>query len=110
MGAEALVESDPSGAQARRDPRPLSRQVALPCLTGPLWAPPQPHRRLLAGDEGPHWSGTVFCRSASALPAHAPSTHGPSRASNLCVSLVVDSASNLVGAAHSGVSGPALDR
>src|SRR5712664_3828906 len=45
-------------------------------LTCPLWAPPQPHRRLLARAEGPHWRRTMFCRSASALPAHAPSTHG----------------------------------
>src|SRR5439155_11947763 len=84
---------------ARRDPRPLSRQGALPCLTGPWWPSPQPHRRLLAREEGPHWSGPVFCRSASAVPAHTPSPHGPSSTSDLCVSLVADSASNLVGAA-----------
>ena len=34
-------------------------------------------------DERRDWSGTVFCRSASALPAHPPSAHGPSRATHL---------------------------
>src|SRR6516165_5855668 len=90
---------DPSGAQARRDPRPLPRHVAFPFLTGPLWAPPQSHRRLLARDEGRDRCRTVFSSSASALPAHATSAYGPSGATHVCVSLVADSASNFAGSA-----------
>jgi hypothetical protein len=56
---------------------------ALPFLTGPLWAPPQPYRRLLARDEGRDRCRTVFSYSASALPAHATSAHGPSGATYL---------------------------
>src|SRR5262245_30483032 len=41
----------------------------------------------------------MFSRSTSALPAHAPCAHGASRATDLCVSLAIDSASNFVGAA-----------
>src|SRR5262249_23007313 len=71
---------------------PLPRYVSLPLLTAPLWAPPQPHRRLLAGDEGHHRSWTVFCRSPSVIPAHTPGAHGAPRATDLYVSLVVHSA------------------
>ena len=41
----------------------------------------------------------MLSRSASALPAHASSAHGASRATNIYISLVANSASNLVGAA-----------
>src|SRR6266446_5939300 len=76
-----------------------SWKVSVTFLAGSLRPPSQSHRRVLAGDEGQDWRWPVFSRSASALPAHAPRTHGPSRATNICVSLVADSASNLVGAA-----------
>src|SRR6266446_298726 len=74
-------------------------QVALPFLPGPLWPPSQPHRRLLAGDEGHHWRRSVFFRSASALPPHTPGPYGTLRATNLCVPLVVHSPSDFMGAA-----------
>src|SRR5215211_7010736 len=41
----------------------------------------------------------MFSRSPSALPAHTPGAYGTSRATHLCVSLVVDSASYFAGAA-----------
>jgi len=41
----------------------------------------------------------VLSRSASALPTHASSAYGASRATNIYISLVANSASNLVGAA-----------
>src|SRR5262245_34585676 len=41
----------------------------------------------------------MFSRSTSALPPHAPRAHGASRATDLYVSLAIDSASNFVGAA-----------
>ena len=63
-------QRDPSGAQARRDPRPLPWQVSLPFLTRPLWAPPQSHRRLLAGDEGRH-----RCRTLLAICMHSTGAH-----------------------------------
>jgi hypothetical protein len=100
---------DPSGAQARRDPRPLSGQMALPFFTSPWWAPPQPHRRLRAGDEGRHWRGTMLARSPCALPAYPPRAHRASRTAHLCVPLVTHFASNSVGvasypSAHAGYS------
>src|SRR5215472_10205153 len=42
----------------------------------------------------------MFSRSPAALPAHAPRAHGASRATDLCISLAIDSASNFVGAAY----------
>src|SRR5262249_8467563 len=42
----------------------------------------------------------MFSRSPSALPAHTPGAYGTSRATHLCVSLVVDSASYFAGAAR----------
>src|SRR5262252_5110995 len=47
----------------------------------------------------------MFSRSPSALPAHAPRAHGASRATDLCVSLAIDSASNFVGAAGCAEAG-----
>src|SRR5207237_2400740 len=94
-------QRDPSGAQARCDPRALPRQVALPFLTGPLWPPPEPHRRLLARDEGHHQRWTMVWHSPATLSAHAPGAHGASRAPHLCVPLVAHSASNFAGPAVS---------
>src|SRR5207237_6826500 len=91
---------EPSGPQTRRDPRPLPRQISLPFLTGPLWTPPQPYRRLLAGDEGHDRRWTMFWRSSPALPAHPPGADGASRAPHLCVSLVAHSASDFAGPAR----------
>src|SRR5207244_12780338 len=93
-------QRDPSGAQARCDPRALPRQVALPFLTGPLWPPPEPHRRLLARDEGHHQRWTMVWHSPATLSAHAPGAHGASRAPHLCVPLVAHSASNFAGPAQ----------
>src|SRR5439155_21533483 len=92
-------ERESSGAQARRDPRPRPRQVSLPLLAGPWWPPPEPHRRLLARDEGYDRGRTMFCRSPSVLPAHTPGAYGTSRATHLRVSLVVYSASYFADAA-----------
>src|SRR5437016_5964259 len=41
----------------------------------------------------------MFCRSPSVVPANASGTHGTSRATDLCVSLVAHSASYFTGAA-----------
>src|SRR5262249_10971527 len=79
------------------------QQVSSPFLTGPLWPSPQSYRRLLARDEGCHRGRTMFSRSPSALPAHTPGAYGTSRATHLCVSLVVDSASYFAGAAVGGM-------
>src|SRR5215510_6313408 len=89
----------PSGAQARRDPRPLPRQVALPFLTGPLWPPSQTHRRLLARDEGHHRGRTLFSRPAATLPTYPSGADGTARAPYLYVSLVAHAASDFTGPA-----------
>src|SRR5262247_3018682 len=43
----------------------------------------------------------MFWRSPPVIPTHPPGTHGPSGATNLCVSLVVDPASDFAGSALS---------
>src|SRR6266704_2162953 len=52
-----------------------------------------------ARDEGCHRRRTVFCQSPSVISAHTPGAHGASRATDLCVPLVADSASNFAGSA-----------
>src|SRR5262245_55688521 len=42
----------------------------------------------------------MFWRSPPVIPTHPPGTHGPSGATNLCVSLVVDCASDFAGSAY----------
>lgn len=65
----------------------------------PMVGTTSPHRRLWAGDEGRDRRRTVFSRSASALPPHAPGAHGPSGVTHGCLALGADSASHFTGSA-----------
>ena len=87
-------ERDPSGPQARLHHGARTRAVSPPLLTGPLWSPLQSHRRLLARHAGRRWERDGVSLLCLALPAHAPSTHGPSGTAHVCVSLVAGSASD----------------
>src|SRR5207253_8960757 len=78
----------------------LSRHVAPPRLPGPWWPPPPPHRRLLARDGGRDGSGTRFSRARAALQTSPPGSPGTSRATDVCVALVVHPASDFTGAAQ----------
>src|SRR5215510_11965868 len=44
----------------------------------------------------------MFWRSPPVIPTHPPGSHGPPGAPHLCVSLVVDSASNFAESAYFG--------